>query len=195
MKRLQIAFVTALFLLLPVLTLAANWEFDPAHSSAYFKVRHMMISTVSGTFPAVTGTVMIDEADLSRSTVKATIDSATIDTSNNKRDDHLRSADFLHVAKYPVITFVSKAVKKGSGENLQVTGDLTIHGVTRSVVLDGTLTPAIKDPFGDTRRGAELSTQIDRKDFGLVWNKVMETGGVLVGEDIKITIQAELIQK
>jgi polyisoprenoid-binding protein YceI len=195
MRRLQSLYFAALFLLLPVLALAANWEFDPAHSSAYFKVRHMMISTVNGTFPGVTGVVVIDDADLSRSSVKATIDAKSIDTSNHKRDEHLRSADFLDVATYPAITFISTSVQTGPGENLKVTGDLTIHGVTRAVVLDGTLTPEIKDPFGNMRRGAELSTQLDRKEFGLVWNKVMETGGLLVGDEVKVTIQAELIQK
>lgn len=192
--------------LLPVLALglallcvpaawAGTWTIDPAHSSAQFVVRHMMVSNVRGEFAKLTGTVEFDPNDVTRSKVEATIDVATISTREPKRDEHLKSADFFDVSKYPTIVFRSKSVDK-SGEGFKVTGDLTIRGVTREVVLEvDPLSQEIKGPGGIKRTGTSARTRINRKDFGLVWNRVLEAGGVAVGEEVAINIDVELISK
>ncbi|WP_224982921.1 YceI family protein [Geomonas agri] len=186
--------LTAAFLFAaPVLASAATWHIDSDHSSIGFKVRHLMVSNVKGVFGKVSGVVNIDDSDLSRSSVTATIDTTSIDTGVAKRDAHLKSQDFLDVAKYPTMTFVSTGVSRGSGGNFKVMGTLTLHGVTRPVVLDVEgLSPEIKDPMGTMRRGATASTSINRKDFGLTWNKMMEAGGVAVGDEVKINIEVEM---
>ncbi len=195
MKRIiaSIAVVTALWL--PALASAASWNIDPEHSNIGFKVRHLMVSNVKGSFEKHSGVVDIDDRDISRSTVKVTIDTSSINTNVQKRDEHLRSADFFDVAKYPIMTFVSRKVVRSGADRLAVTGDLTLHGVTRQVVLnvDG-LSGESKDPWGNIRRGATASTTINRKDFGLVWNKALETGGVAVGEDVTISLEIEMIK-
>jgi len=172
---------------------AATWTLDPAHSSVQFSVRHLMVSNVRGEFSRVAGTVEGDETRPTEAVVAATIDAASIDTREAKRDEHLKSADFLDVAQYPTITFRSKRIERATGEGkYRVTGDLTLHGVTREVVLDvSDVTPSIKDPFGKTRAGATASTKIDRKDFGINYNKAMDNGGLVVGNDITITIDVE----
>jgi polyisoprenoid-binding protein YceI len=181
---------------LPVVVHAATWEIDPAHASVEFRVRHLMVAWVKGAFPDVSGTVDIDEADLTKSKVSVTIGTASIDTNNVKRDEHLRSADFFNAASYPAMTFVSKKIVAEGGQLRQVIGDLTIRGTTREVTLSvDELTPAIKDPWGNTRRGATASAEINRQDFGLTWNKAMETGGVVVGDEVKIALNVELIRK
>ena len=185
-----------LLLTMPVMAHAASWEIDPAHASVEFRVRHLMVAWVKGAFPDVAGTVEIDETDLTKSKVSVTIGAASIDTNNAKRDEHLRSADFLDSASYPVITFVSKKIVVADGQLRQVIGDLTIRGTTREVTLSvDELTPAIKDPWGNTRRGATASAEINRKDFGLTWNKALETGGVVVGDQVRIALGIELIRK
>ena len=185
----------ALALSLPAAASASTWALDGAHTDASFSVRHMMVSNVKGNFTKVEGTVELDEKDITKSKVSVTIDATTVNTDNEKRDEHLRSAEFFDVAKFPTITFESTKVAKSKG-GLKVTGNLTIHGVTKSVVLDVEgPTKAIKDPWGMNRRGLSASTKINRKDFGLTWNNVLEAGGVAVGDEVKITIDAELVNK
>jgi polyisoprenoid-binding protein YceI len=174
---------------------ASEWSIDSSHSAAGFVVRHMMVSNVRGEFGKTTGTVTLDDADLTKSSVSATIDATTINTREPKRDGHLKSPDFFDVAKYPTLTFKSTSAKKLGKDHLSVVGDLTMHGVTKPVTLDVTLTPEVKSPFGDTRRGATATTKINRKDFGLNWNKAIEAGGVLVGEDVAVVIDVELVKQ
>lgn len=175
---------------------ASTWQIDPAHSSASFSIRHMMISNVRGEFGKVTGSVNWDEADVTKSTAEATIDTTTINTHEPKRDQHLKSPDFFDVAKYPTITFKSKSVKKAGADRLTITGDLTMHGVTKPVTLEATYTnDELKDPWGNTRRGASARTKLNRKDFDLKWNQTLESGGVLVGDEVDITLDLELIKK
>jgi polyisoprenoid-binding protein YceI len=171
------------------------YQIDSAHSSAQFTVRHMMISNVRGDFTKVSGTIAYDPADAANSTVEASIDAASIDTRDAQRDGHLKSADFFDVEKYPTLTFRSKAIAADHGE-WKVTGDLTIHGVTREAVLrvEGP-TPEAKDPWGNARIGATATAKINRKDFGLTWNAALEAGGVLVGEEVKILIDLEAIRQ
>jgi polyisoprenoid-binding protein YceI len=172
------------------------WEIDPAHSSVQFSVRHMMVSNVRGAFTKVAGTVRGDEQDPTHATVEATIDTSSIDTREAKRDEHLRSPDFLDVAKYPTMTFRSKKIAKTGDGRYDVTGDLTLHGVTREVVLhvEGP-SPAMKDPRGGLRAGASATTRIDRRDFGITWSKALDGGGVVVGNDIDVTIDVEGVKK
>lgn len=193
----SLRFVFCLLLMtMPVMAHAATWEIDPAHASVEFRVRHLMVAWVKGAFPDVAGTVEIDETDLTKSKVNVTIGAASIDTNNAKRDEHLRSADFLASASYPTMTFVSKKIVVEGGQLRQVTGDLTIRGTTRTVTLSvDELTPAIQDPWGNTRRGATASAEINRKDFGLTWNKTLETGGLVVGDEVRIALGIELIRK
>jgi polyisoprenoid-binding protein YceI len=196
MKRLLILLVTMLVCAGPALAAAVTWQIDPAHAFVEFKVRHLMVSSVKGTFTKVEGTVEVDDADLAKAALKVTIDTASIDTNIAKRDEHLRSADFFDVAKFPTMTFVSKKVIPASGGGGKVVGDLTIRGVTREVTLDvAEFSPAIKDPWGNQRRGATASALINRKDFGLTWNAALEAGGVAVGDEVKISLDVELIKK
>jgi polyisoprenoid-binding protein YceI len=169
---------------------------DPAHSSIQFSIRHMMISNVKGTFAGVKGTVVYDPENVSSSTVNAEIDIASINTMDEKRDAHLKSADFFEAEKYPKMTFKSKRVEKTSEDEFRVTGDLTIHGVTKDVVLTVTdVAPEGKDPWGNTRTGASARGKINRKDFGLTWSAPLETGGVLVGDDVKLELEVEMIKQ
>lgn len=155
-----------------------------------------MISSVRGEFEKVSGKIVYDEADITKSSADITIDAASVNTRSAERDKDLRSPNFLDVAKYPRITFRSKRVEKAGNGTLKMTGDLTIRGVTKEVVLtvDGP-TPAIKDPMGNFRVGGQATTKIDRKDFGLLWNKALETGGVMVGDEVEITIDVEIYKK
>ena len=175
---------------------ATQWQIDPAHSAAHFSVRHLMISNVRGEFTKLTGTATTSASDPAKSSLDVTIEAASINTREPQRDDHLRSADFFDVAKYPTLTFRSTRIEALSADHFKVTGDLTIHGVTKTVVLDVEgPTPAVKDPWGNLRAGASATTKINRKDFGLAWNGVTEAGGVMVGDEIKIEIEVELVQK
>lgn len=175
---------------------ASSWDIDSAHAAANFAVKHLAISTVNGTLGAVTGKVELDDKDVTKSKIEASIDVKGINTKEPKRDDHLRSKDFFEADKFPNITFKSTKIEKGEGNKLKVTGDLTIKGVTKPVTLDGELTPEVANPFSKAKtRGFSGSTSINRKDFGLTWNVALETGGVLVGDDVKINVEAELIKK
>jgi polyisoprenoid-binding protein YceI len=174
-------------------TAVTVWQLDPAHTQVEFSAKHMMFTTVKGHFGKISGTIRLDEQDISRSSVEAEIDAASLDTRVEQRDTHLRSQDFLHVEQHPVITFKSTQVERVGDDRLNVTGDLTIRGTTRTVVLDATLTGRGKSPFGTTVAGFEAHTTINRKDFGLNWNVALEAGGFLVGDTIKINIEAEAI--
>jgi polyisoprenoid-binding protein YceI len=196
MRNIIVSISTIIALSLPAFAFASTWTIDPEHSNVGFKVRHLMVSNVKGQFDKHTGTVDIDDKDITKSKVEVSIDTNSINTNVQKRDEHLRSADFLDVAKYPTMTFVSKKVEKAGKGKLKITGDLTLHGVTRQVVLDAEpLSKESKDPWGNIRRGTVATTKIDRKDFGLTWNKGLETGGVLVGDEITITLEIEMIRK
>ncbi len=175
---------------------AATWNIDPAHTTVSFAVRHMMVSNVRGDFTKVSGTVVGDEKNPAGATVQATIDTASIDTREPKRDEHLKSPDFFDVAKYPTITFVSKKVEPAGPGHWKMTGDLTLHGVTKEVVLDvDGASGAVKDPTGKIRAGAHATTKINRKDFGIVWNKALDGGGIAVGDDVDVVIDVEGIQE
>src|ERR1700748_1268154 len=168
---------------------AARYEIDPAHTRAAFAVRHMMVATVRGEFGKTAGTVVFDEADPSRSRIEATIDASSVNTGVEPRDNHLRSADFFDVAKFPEITFKSTQVQKVGDDEYKVTGDLTMHGVTRQVVLEVEAPSAeVKDPYGALKRGATATTSVNRRDYGLHWNQALEAGGVMVADKVNITI-------
>jgi polyisoprenoid-binding protein YceI len=176
-------------------TAVSSWTIDPAHSHAQFKVKHMMIANVKGEFTSITGALELNEADPTKSKITASIDTTTINTRDAQRDGHLKSPDFFDVAKYPAITFSGTSISKKSEDDYAVTGDLTIHGVTKSVTLDvEELSAPSKDPWGNLRIGLEATTKINRKDFGLVWNATLETGGVLVGDEVHITLDAEFVK-
>ncbi|MFB3827667.1 MAG: YceI family protein [Bryobacteraceae bacterium] len=171
------------------------WNLDPAHSVAEFKVRHMMISNVKGRFTGISGVLHLDEAAVENSRVEASIDAASLGTGDARRDAHLRSADFFDVEKFPALTFRSTGVTRKAGGELALAGELTIHGVTREVTLavEGPTAPA-RDPWGMTRIGVSARTTIHRKDFGLSWNATLETGGILVGEEVAITLELEFVK-
>ncbi len=172
-----------------------TWNLDLSHSEVNFAVKHMMISTVRGKFNSFSGTIDFNEADPARSSIDVSIDVASIDTRDEKRDGHLKSGDFFDVEKFPTASFKSTKVEKTSDSTAKVTGDLTLRGVSRPVVLDVTYAGQAKSPWGTTSAGFSASTKISRKDWGLTWNVALETGGVLVGEDISIAIEAELVKQ
>ena len=169
-----------------------TWNIDPAHSVVEFKVKHMMISNVKGSFPKVSGVLTLDEANPAASKVEASVEVASIETRDAQRDGHLKSADFFDVEKYPTMTFVSTAVNPAAGT---VEGDLTIKGITNKVTfeVEGPTLPA-KDPWGNLRVAISATTKISRKEFGLTWNAALETGGVLVGDDVTITLDAQFVK-
>mgnify|MGYP000194256814 CR=1 FL=1 len=171
----------------------AQWTFDPAHSSANFTVRHMMVTNVRGTLGAISGTLNFDPENLANSSVEASIDVAGINTGVADRDGHLRSADFFEVEKYPNITFKSTNVEATGDNTAKVTGDLTIRDVTNTVVLNVEFLGQGGSPFGDTRAGFEATTTINREAFGLTWNQALEAGGVLVGNDLKVSLYVQTI--
>ena len=176
-------------------TLASTWNIDPAHATAEFKVKHMMIAHVKGQFSKVTGVLVHDESNPTKSRAEATIEAASIETREPQRDAHLKSADFLHVEKFPTLSFKSTEIKVAGEGELKVQGDLTIRGVTRKVTfaVEGP-TPPTKDPWGNTRIAISATTKINRKDFGLTWNAALETGGILVGDEVTITLDAEFVK-
>jgi polyisoprenoid-binding protein YceI len=188
--------VLGLALVVPGLGHAATWEADPTHSTVGFAIRHMMISTVRGQFRTFTAAATGDPAAPAGATIEASIDVASIDTGNEKRDAHLKSADFFDAGKFPKITFKSKKIEPAGAGKAKVTGDLTLHGVTKEVVLDVEgPTAVIKDPFGNTKAGAHAQVRINRKDFGIAWNKGMDGGGIMLGEDVDISIDIEAVKK
>ena len=172
-----------------------TWKLDPAHSSAEFKVKHMMISNVKGSFNSLTGTLTEHPSDKTLSSIEASIDVNSINTGDSQRDAHLKSADFFDSAQFGTMTFRSTKVQPNGDGGYNVTGDLTIHGQTRqqTFVVDGPSAPG-KDPWGNTRIGLSATTKINRKDYGLSWNAALETGGILVGDDVNITIEAQFIK-
>jgi polyisoprenoid-binding protein YceI len=175
--------------------LAADYDIDSAHSAAQFSVRHLMVSNVRGSFKKVTGKVVFDEANPSATVVQASIDVSTVDTGEAARDTHLKSPDFFDLAKFPTMTFVSRSASRTS-QGIDVSGDLILHGVTKPVVLHVSgITPEMKDPWGMLRRGATATTVINRQDFGLVWNKNLDGGGVVVGDEVTITLDIEAARK
>ena len=179
----------------PAQTTTTTWNIDPAHTAAEFKVKHMMIANVKGHFSRVSGVLIRDESDPANDRIEATIEAASIQTRDEQRDAHLKSADFFHVEKFPTLRFKSTGINVAGEGELSVEGDLTIRGVTRKVrfAVEGP-TPPAKDPWGNTRIGVSASTKINRKDFGLTWNAALETGGILVGDDITITLDAQFVK-
>lgn len=167
------------------------WNIDTTHTGIHFSVRHMVIAKVRGSFQQFSGTLTLDEENLAASAVSVRIDTASINTGVSQRDNHLRSPDFFDVEKFPAITFESTKVEKGSGAGLRVTGKLTIRDITREVVLEAEALGVGKDPWGNLKAAFEAKTSVDRRDFGLTWNQALETGGVLVGEKIEITLEVQ----
>lgn len=172
----------------------SKWNIDPTHSGINFSVRHMVVSKVRGRFAKFNGSLELDEYDLTRSVVEATIDASSIDTGTAQRDDHLRSADFFDVAKFPELRFRGSSIEKLAEDRYRVTGQLTIRDVTREVKLEIEYGGKNKDPWGNERIGFFAKTAVDRKDFGLGWNQVLETGGVLVGDRIEIELEIQAIK-
>ena len=176
-------------------TAVSTWNIDPVHSVAEFKVKHMMISNVKGHFTGIEGSLYLDSNDVANSYVEARIDASSVSTRDSQRDAHLKSADFFDVEKFPTLSFKSIEVKRNFGGEIDVIGDLTIHGVTRKVVfvVEGP-TAAATDPWGNIRVGLTATTRIQRKDFGLTWNAALETGGILVGDDVTITLDVQFVK-
>ena len=196
MKRNLIIGFLVLLLGIPVFAFGATYQIDPDHSNFQFKVRHMTVSNVRGEFKKVKGDAKIDGNDITGLTVEVNIEAASVNTDHAKRDDHLRSEDFFHVAKYPTITFVSKKVTIVDEKRLKVIGDLTIRGVTKEIAVDVEgPTPEVKDPGGNIRRGATGTTKINRKDFGIAWSKVLDGGGLVVGDEVNISVEIEMVRK
>ena len=193
----RIAIVSAIALLASLSALAqtSTWNIDPAHSTAQFTVRHLAISNVTGNFTKVTGSVVLNEKDTAQSQVSASIDVSSVDTRVEARNKDLKSPNFFDVEKYPTIEFKSKRIVSGGGK-LQVIGDLTIHGTTREVTLDvDGPTPELSDPWGNSRRGFSATTTINRRDFNLTYNNLLKTGEAVVGDNVKIQIDAEMVKK
>jgi polyisoprenoid-binding protein YceI len=176
-------------------TSITTWNVDAAHSAAEFKVKHMMISNVKGRFSKLSGTLSLDESGHHNSRVEVSVEAASIQTGDEQRDAHLKSPDFFDAEKFPALTFKSSGVRVVNDGELSVEGDLTIHGITRKVTFDVEgPTPPSKDPWGNTRIGIAASTKINRKDFGLSWNAALETGGILVGEEVTISLDVQFVK-
>lgn len=196
LSRTLIAAAAAVVFSLPAGAAPSQWAIDPHHSSAQFAVKHLMISTVRGEFHGVNGTVNWDDKDITKSTIDVTIDATSVDTREPDRDKDLKSENFFDVAKYPTMTFKSRKIEQAGAGKLKVTGDLTLHGITKEVTLDVEgPTPPIKDPWGNTRVALNATTTINRQDFGVKWNKTMDGGGVVVSDNVNITIDAELVKQ
>jgi polyisoprenoid-binding protein YceI len=171
------------------------WQVDPVHSEVGFSVRHLMVANVRGRFHNITADLHMDESDLTQSSIEVEIASNSIDTRSEQRDQHLRSADFFDAENHPRISFTSESIERLSDARYRVSGDLTIRGTTRRVVLDTEVRGPEKDPWGGERLGVTASTKIDRRDFGLTWNQALETGGLAVAHEVKINIELELIRQ
>jgi len=196
-QRSSVIFASVLFFVATVSAFAetSNWNIDPAHSTAQFTVRHLGISNVTGNFTKVSGAVAVDDKDITKSQVNASIDVSSVDTRVEMRDKDLRSDHFFDVEKYPTMEFKSKSIRK-NGDKQQVVGDLTIHGTTHEVTLDvDGPTPEITDPWGNSRRGLSATTTINRKDFGLTYNNTLKTGEAAIGDNVKIQIDVEMVKK
>lgn len=196
LSRIAVMAGLAVAFSLPAGAATSTWQIDPQHSSAQFAVRHMSISTVRGAFSKITGTLVLDDKDVAKSTVEVSIDVSTVDTREPDRDKDLRSDRFFDVAHFPTMTFKSKKVEQAGPGKLKVAGDLTIRGTTKEVVLDvdGPAAP-VKDPWGNARTAVTATTKVNRQDFGVKWNATLDGGGVVVGDDVNITIDVELIQR
>ena len=175
----------------PLSEIATTWQLDPAHTNVEFGVRHLMISTVKGRFGDISGTVTLDPHDESAAAVDITVQTASIDTRQEQRDAHLRSPDFFDAQNWPVISFHGTSVEGDTDSEFQLTGDLTIRDVTREITLDVTKEGQGSDPWGNVRAAYSAKGKIDRRDFGLTYNQVLETGGVVVGDEIKISVNVE----
>jgi polyisoprenoid-binding protein YceI len=195
-SRIAVTAGLAAALSLPAAAATSTWQIDPAHSAAQFAVKHLAISTVRGAFTSLKGTVQFDDKDITKSSVDVTIEVNSVDTRQPDRDKDLRSDHFFDAEHFPTITFKAKRVEQVSPGKLKITGDLTIHGTTKEVVLDvdGPTAP-VKDPWGNQRMAINATTKINRQDFGVKWNATMDNGGVVVADDVSITIDAEMIQK
>lgn len=173
-----------------------TYQIDPAHSSASFSIKHMMIAKVHGGFEKLSGKLVLDPSKPETASIEAVIDSSSINTREPKRDEHLRSADFFDVENFPTLTFKSKEINRAGDGELKVVGDLTIRGITKQVTLDvDGPSEELKDPWGNTKIGASGTTKIKRKDFGLTWNAALEAGGVIVGDDVTITLDVEFVKQ
>jgi polyisoprenoid-binding protein YceI len=176
-------------------TTLTTWTIDPAHTHVEFAVKHLMITTVKGRFGGVTGTVRTHDGDPGKGQAEIAIDASSIDTREPQRDGHLKSADFFDVEKYPKLTFKSTRIADVKGNTFKLIGDLTIHGVTREIALDVTSEGTSKDPWGGERAGFSATGKLKRSDFGLTWNQALEAGGFLVGDDIKISLDVEVLKQ
>ena len=194
MKRITVAMLAMLVGLAGAASAADTWTIDKAHSDVTFRIKHLM-SKVSGRYTEFDGTITTDFANLGASSVSFTIQAASIDTKNADRDKHLRSADFFDVEKYPTISFTSSKITKTGEGSFDVTGTLTMHGVAKEITLPVTFLGAGQDPWGNTKAGFEVSTKLSRTDYGIVWNKALETGGFLLGDEVEITINVEVAKK
>jgi len=194
MKKMFL-FTIAVFFITITATSQTIWKVDPVHSKVIFSVSHMVISEVSGRFNDFEATIVQTKDDLSDSKLTATIKTKSIDTDNEGRDKHLRSADFFDVEKYPEITFTSKSFEKTGKDTYKITGDLTMHGATKPVVLETKFNGTMNDPWGNTKAGFKAETKVNRKDFNIVWNKTLEVGGLLVGDEVEITINIEMAKE
>jgi len=196
MRRATFSCFLVVLVGIPSFVFGATYQIDPGHSSFQFKIRHMTVSNVAGQFKKVKGVVKIDDGDLTNLAVDVDIEATSVDTDHAKRDEHLRGEDFFFVSKYPAITFVSKKVTQAGENRLKVVGDLTIRGVTREIVVDVEgPTQEVKDPGGNFRRGATGTSKINRKDFGILWHRVLDNGGLVVGDEVHISLEIELIRK
>lgn len=195
LKRTTVALITLFALALGIPAHAATWEVDQAHSSVYFKVRHLVVAKTKGEFTDFTGEINFDGKNWKDASAEFTVQAASIDTDNEDRDKHLRSADFLATDSFPTMTFVTKSVTPAEDGEFKLTGDLTIRGVTKEVTFDGEFHGVIQDPWGNTRAGFTAETTINRQDFGVSWNKTLDAGGVVVSDDVDITLEIEAIQK
>jgi polyisoprenoid-binding protein YceI len=194
MKRVTLAMLAALVGLVGAANAADTWSIDKAHSDVTFRVKHLM-SKVTGSFVDFDGTITTDFGNLAASSVSFTIQATSIDTKNADRDKHLRSADFFDVEKYPTISFTSSKITKTGEGSFDVVGTLTMHGVSKEITLPVTFLGAAQDPWGNTKAGFEIDTTLSRTDFGIVWNKALETGGFLLGDEVEVTISLEVAKK
>lgn len=192
-SKVMILSMAALMLLAATSFGADKYMIDKSHSSVGFSVRHMVISSVKGSFTDFDGTIMFDEKDITKSSVNVTIKAESIDTNDENRDDHLRNEDFFDVAKYPEITFVSTKIEK-SGDEFIMHGNFTMHGVTKEISMPFEINGPITDPWGNIRFGAESRLKLDRKDYGIVWNKTLDAGGLTVGNEVKIELHIEAVK-
>ena len=196
MKKLMTVAALLAFASLPALAQTSTWQVDPNHTSTQFAVKHLGVSTVRGAFAKTTGQVQLDEKDITKSQVDISVDMSTLDTRNENRDKDVKSPGFLDVATYPTMTFKSKKITPAGAGKLKIAGDLTLHGVTKEVTFDVEgPSPAIKDPWGNLRHGASATATINRQDFGVSYNKMLDAGGLVVSNDVQITIDIEFVRK